>query len=443
MTRGSGDKTATPAHSVPGVIVTGIVQKLGQNMIANVRIEDGKSRAALWSNEFSRDSGAAADLPLEVAARVADVVSMINFARSANPPLNDDSALTAVLQTNDLIRDAGRDDWAQMLDRAQAIVARNPDFAFGHSLLASAYSEAAENAGVPYQARAMRDAARREANLTLKLDPQDAGAYAVLSGFSGLTLGERQGILLRGIKLAKHPKQPVAALHSSEAKVLTNAGRFNEALSYQLIAYAIDEWGAPKTAQLARNYANLGNLPLARKLLQKGLRLWPDHSGVRRVERYIIGFYGDPAEASSMLSRPDPKGGRNNSGADHVWRTFVEARLAHSPDQSAAAARRIREAGDRDLIAPEYEIMMLASLGNPRAAMEVANARLDQLRSESWILFAPATRNLREDPGFVRLLSRLGLIQYWRETATRPDICTDGKKRDECGPQLLAALKPN
>ena len=113
------------------------------------------------------------------------------------------------------------------------------------------------------------------------------------------------------------------------------------------------------------------------------------------------------------------------------------------PDQSAAAARRIREAGDRDLIAPEYEIMMLASLGNPRAAMEVANARLDQLRSESWILFAPATRNLREDPGFVRLLSRLGLIQYWRETATRPDICTDGKKRDECGPQLLAALKPN
>ena len=69
-----------------------------------------------------------------------------------------------------------------MLERAQSIVARQPEFPFGHSLLAAAYAEAAENVDVPDRARAMNDAARREANLTLKLDPEDAGAYAVLSG---------------------------------------------------------------------------------------------------------------------------------------------------------------------------------------------------------------------------------------------------------------------
>jgi hypothetical protein len=328
-----------------------------------------------------------------------------------------------------------------MLDRAQAIVARSPKFAFGHSLLAVAYSEAAENAGVADRAQAMREVARKEANLTLKLDPQDAGAYAVLAGLSGLTLGERQAILLRGIKVAKHPKQPVAALYSSEAKVLTNAGRFNEALSFQLIAYATDQWGAPKTAQLARTYANVGHLAVATNLVQNGLRLWPNHSGIRRAERYVIDFYGDPADAAAILDRQDPTSASN--GDADVWRTFVEARLAHSPDRIAAAARRIREAGDQNVIPREYEIMMLASLGKPGEAIEVANAALDQLRLESWILFAPVTRNVRQDPGFVELLYRLGLIQYWRQTATRPDICTDPKKGAECGPQLLAALKPN
>jgi hypothetical protein len=60
---------------------------------------------------------------------------------------------------------------------------------------------------------------------------------------------------------------------------------------------------------------------------------------------------------------------------------------------------------------------------------------------ESWFLFTPVTRNLRQDPGFVPLASRMGLIKYWRETGKRPDFCTDPPPRSECSPQLLAALK--
>lgn len=437
----AGGGTSPAGQSVPGIVVTGILRNDGQNTTVNVRIEDGTTRAALWSNEFRRDSHTAADLPLEVAARVADVVSMINYARSADPPLSDNSALTAVLQANDLIRDSGPDDWAQLLNRTQAIVARNPNFAFGHSLLAVAYAEAAENAGNTDRAKAMSDGARREANLTLKLDPQDAGAYAVLAGLSGPTVAERQAIVLRGIKVAKHPKQPVAALYSTEAKLLINAGRMNEALPFQLNAYAIDEWGAPKIAQLARTYANLGNMTVARKLLQKGLRLWPKHSGIRRTERYIIGFYGDDADAASMLGGPGSH--ESDDQADAVWRAFIEARLAHSPERLTAAARSVREAIDQNVISPDNAVMMLAALGKPGEAIAVGNSVPDQLRLESWVLFAPITRNVREDAGFVGLVARLGLIKYWRETGQRPDFCTDPKRRDECSPQLLAALTSN
>ena len=61
------------------------------------------------------------------------------FARGANPPLTDRSALSALLQTTDMIRDAHGGAWAQMLEHAQGIVARHPDFAFGHDVLAYAY----------------------------------------------------------------------------------------------------------------------------------------------------------------------------------------------------------------------------------------------------------------------------------------------------------------
>ena len=432
----AGEQSAREA--APGLIVTGLLRDDASNLIATVRVEDGATHAALWSMEFKRDRREASDLPMEVAARVADVVNMAIFARSANPSLTDDSALSAVLQTNDMIRDSRGDDWAQMIERAQGIVARHPEFPFGHSLLAVAYSEAAESVDVPDRAQAMNDAARREANLTLKLDPEDAGAYAVLSGLNGLELSKSEAILLRGIKFAKHPKQPLGALYSYESKLLSNVGRLHEALPFQLVAHATDEWGAPKTAQLARVYANIGNLPAARGWLQKGVRLWPNHSGVHRVQQYIAGFYEPPSEALATfdrldaLSSPDEKQGA-------VWQSFIEARSAHSPGLTVAAIRGIREAADKNKISRENEVMMLAALGETRQAFEVANSALDQLRFESWFLFTPVTRSMRQDPGFVDLADRMGLIKYWRETGKWPDFCTD--RASECGPKLLAALK--
>ena len=87
--------------------------------------------------------------------------------------------------------------------------------------------------------------------------------------------------------------------------MLGNVGRLREALSFQLIAHATDEWGAPKTAKLARAYANMGNLPAARAWLQKGVQRWPNHSGVRRVQRYIVGFYEQPADAIATINSLD------------------------------------------------------------------------------------------------------------------------------------------
>ena len=78
----------------------------------------------------------------------------------------------------------------------------------------------------------MSDAARNEANLTLKLDPEDAGAYVILSEIEPTNnYRAREAILLRGIKSARHPKEPLGALYQYEGLLLEMVGRLREALS--------------------------------------------------------------------------------------------------------------------------------------------------------------------------------------------------------------------
>ena len=434
----AGKQPAGSAGVAPGLIVTGILRDESASAIVDVRIEDGTTHAALWSMEFKRGRGEASDLPMEVAARVADVLNIAIFARTANPPLTDDSALSALLQANDMIRDWQGSDWAERIERAQGVVARHPEFAFGHDVLAAAYAGAAERISPPDRARAMSDAARREAELTLKLDPADAGAYAILSDLEP-TYRAREAMLLRGMKYGKHPKGALGGIYSTEARLLNDVGRLREALSVQLIARATDEWGAPKTAQLARIYANMGNLPEAKAWIQRAARLWPNHSGVQRIQQYIIGFYGRPAEALAMI---DAAGAQTPADDNQtaIWRSFIEARAAGSAQANAATIPKIREAADRGDIPRDTEIMMFAALGEPRLAIEAANLALDrQQEVQPQYLFAPIARNVRQDPGFVGLAARLGLIKYWRETGKWPDFCTD--RTPECSPQLLAAIR--
>lgn len=436
---GQAKTSDRPEASAPGLIVTGILRDDGRDTVVDLRLEDGPTRAGLWSIEFRRDSQEASDLPLEVAARVADAVNMINFARNADPPLTDDAALTALIQTADMIRGSNVDAWAPMVKKAQDIVARHPEFAFGHSILAAAYEWASKHINIPDQAQAMRDAAQREAILTLKLDPEDAGAYAVLSELvPAYDHRRREAILLRGIKHAKHPKQPLAALYSYEGIVLGNVGRLREALSFQLIAHANDEWGPPRTTKLALIYANMGNLTAARGHLQKAVKFWPNHPGVWRVQQFIAGFYEQPSDALATFTRLDARISLKESNA--VWRAFIEAKMARSQRMAQAASLKIRVAADQGTISRENEIMMLAGLGRTRQAIAAANSAVDHQELQPWFLFTPVTRNLRQDPGFIALASRMGLIEYWRETAKRPDFCTGQASRSECSPQLMAAL---
>ena len=248
----------------------------------------------------------------------------------------------------------------------------------------------------------MSEAARREANLTLKLDPQDAGAYVVLSEIEPPgNYAAQEAILLRGIKFARHPKQPVGALYQYEGGLLNDVGRLREGLSYQLVAQATDEWSASKTSRLAFVYANMGNLAAARSLLQKAMERWPNHSSVLGYQRYVAGFYEQPAEAIGVFNRLDA---RASPGDDQngIWRSFVEARAAHSGRDDRRGYRSNPRSCRSGKIPRETEIMMIAGLGETKQAIEAANLALDRQRVGTQVPVHAGHARRSAGPGFRR-----------------------------------------
>ena len=192
----------------------------------------------------------------------------------------------------------------------------------------------------------------------------------------------------------------------------------------------------PACARLCQPWELAGSQSLDSKAVQ----LWPNHSGVRRVQQYIVGFYEQPADGLASIEAMEAETSPD-ANQTATWRTFTEAKAAHSPRVTGAPIRKIGEAAAQGKISRETEIMMLAGLGETKQALEAANSALDHQQLEPWFLFTPVTRSLRQDPGFVGLAARMGLIKYWRETGKRPDFCTDRATRERMQPPIVGGTE--
>ena len=201
-------------------------------------------------------------------------------------------------------------------------------------------------------------------------------------------------------------------MYQYESLLLRNVGRLREALSFQLVAQATDEWSPSKMARLASDYANMGNMTAARNVLNRALQRWPNHSGVRTAQRHIIGFYEKPSQALAVFKTlPD-------DGSTAIWRNFAEAKAAHSGPVTEAAIPRIREAADEGKMTRETEITMMADLGETKQAVEAANSALD--RGQELRGLVPLHAGHAKDCGRIRTLFASHPAWAWSVIGERP-----------------------
>ena len=333
-----------------------------------------------------------------------------------------------------------------MIEHAQGVVASHPEFAFGHSVLAEAYAEAAGSIDVPDRAQAMNDAARREANLTLKLDPEDAGAYAVLSGLeTRYRLPRARSDFAARHKIREAPQSSRSAhyIHMRHIAQQCRASARSPFLPVDRASHR--QMGCTKNGQGCARLCQHGKLARSESLDPEGRSsAGPTIRASERTQLYIAGFYEQPADALAIfdacMRRRSPDDEQNA-----IWRTFVEAKAAHSAQLTGVTIRedpRGRRPGRNLARDRDHDV------GGAWRNQAGHRGRKSRARSstalEPWFLFTPVTRNVRQDPGFVRLWPRAwASSNIGARPGKRPDFCTDRASRGECSPQLLAAIKSN
>jgi len=271
---------------------------------------------------------------------------------------------------------------------------------------------------------------RAAAKRALALDPHESRALGALRMLEPVyrhwSDAERKDLAA----VAKNPKLPILLFIMSD--MLGSVGRWKDAarFSRQLDRTKFLIPGADR--KLLVDLWASGDLQAADQFLEVVTRQWPQHPQVWRTRLAYLMYSGRPGEALSVLRNEADWPAEAKPGFVDAARSTAEALAGRLAPMAA--------------LKPNLDYLRL----NPSAAPQVAQACValglkttafaildgyyfgegewrgvaplsgDEDRITN-ALFQPMMSPVWRDPPFDRLLRRIGLPAYWRETGTLPD----------------------
>jgi DNA-binding winged helix-turn-helix (wHTH) protein/TolB-like protein len=286
-----------------------------------------------------------------------------------------------------------------------------------------------------------------------------ATAYALLPDYRGADLERHHDLAIatieKGITMAPSIADPAGAIYGfvyhqqkrwreSEAsyrravnapvvdsnafnwysRMLASVGRLDEALDMALAAEHIDPGSNLVNSRIAMVYTWLNNPAKAHEYFDRANDL--DATGIIHVMAHSLLLWSG---GQQELSRNLTFAAVQMEEAPTDWIDPVYRALA-DPDFAAEALARIDRAWEQGLVIADIVLVVRTLLGDIDGAMAVA-ALLEQ-PGEAFsmeLLFIPQLRPLREHPGFMPLLERLGIVAYWADAR-----CSWANDRVRCEP---------
>lgn len=409
-----------------GLLLDGTVQRNGENLRVRLHVDDARAHVTLWSRDFEGPAKDADVLQARVAGSATIVTNWLVSDRYGLGAKIDRATLAAYLEAGDELDNRGGDRAIPIL---RQIVARAPDFSYGHSALALALAISAV-AAPDAERPALLAETRTEARRALDLDPRNGEGYLALAMLTPPHAWQaREGLISKGLSI--DPTSPyLPAIYST---LLADLGRSREALAMQQRGVAAAPYWPRGQAYLVRRLADQGRIGQARATAARTARLWPENNYVSQT-RFRLAMESAPAAlALSLLEESIARPSGTFPAAADVWRTFLRARDTHDKALRSRAAQSLVEAADAAVVDSRAAVAGLAMLGDVDAAFSQAEglrslegqARPYGLDDTTSVLFAPITRPLRQDPRFMPLAASLGLVAYWRATGRWPDFCAE------------------
>jgi tetratricopeptide (TPR) repeat protein len=437
----SGDLThalvANPAGIVidqvgePGVraadadlIVSGDVATLGDRLQAHVELANARGGAVLWANDFAGDPGHPDVVREQIATKADSVINCALSTRHGGAAQISDEANRLYLKACDLIEQFRLD---EALLPLRQVTVLEPGFARAWADVATTEAFTAAPFDPARKAAAYREAAAN-ARRALALDPRTGLAYYALAQvMPGIANWRRRvEVIADGLRVEPDGSE----LNNAMATELARVGRSGEAITYYRRSMAADPLNPVKTATLFGALAFDGQLDEAEPMIDRALQLWPRSSLIWQWAFSVELWVGDPKRAEAMLDAPDRPGLRDAKEAEED-RRWLRLRRDPTAKNTTAAVTRLLAASSADPRRdPLPAALKIATLGQTDAAYRLAlgaTGDVDEDNDEQ--LFHAGLTRFREDPRFMKLAARRGLLHIWQVTGVWPDFCARSEVR--------------
>lgn len=421
---GISTPSATPSRSVPPYALAGTIRRDGDRIRVITRLSNERSGGTLWSGNFAFDADQQSRVPRQIAVHAGNVLRCGLFGASTYPKSLPDPVLSEYLKFCHhywVEPDSGK-----MLHSARRAVAATPEFSAGWSALAIAAGLALFEQEPGPRREGLRGEGQKAAAKALALDPSNSEALAAqtplmkFADFAG-----QESLLKRALKA-----RPLdcGCEHWQYSVMLQNVGRYADSASEAAQAVAMLAFDRESQFSLARSLNGIGKREEAKRHFDAMIELNLDPAltkdFIAMTEATETGDYaaGISALANSKLQVPAAQ----SAALLAAFRALDSGNT--TPKSEAAKALAALPDDQQNYVV----VRALAALGESRGALQSFVKGINSRYDWPSLLWHPSMRRVLHEPAFPAVAGRLGLMNYWRTTRTRPDVCTGNAPAPFC-----------
>jgi tetratricopeptide (TPR) repeat protein len=419
---GVSTASAPAPGAAPAYALGGTIQRDGQTIRVITHMTNERSGATIWSDTFNYDGNELSRVPRHIAVDAGNVVRCGLFGASTYHEPLPDVVLRDYMQFCQGHWDPNLAEGRKALIPAQRVVAAVPEFSWGWAAVAGAFWKVALSADNSQLVEEARASGRQAADRAVAIDAQNSEALYIKS-----MLVERHDWLGRENLL----KRAVAARrldcgceYHQYGWMLMNVGRIAEAVERLRRADDMLALYVYTPLNLADALVAAGNAEEAKTYFNAAIDLAPDSAFAKRI---MVSKATETGDTAALLDPDLPisvelraalqKGyGVVASGDAGAKAEAVQTLLALPQNQQGDAVARL-----------------LAKLGAAHEAFQVMTRVAAKEYPGPSLFWYRDMRGTLSDPGFPAVAVQFGLMNYWKTTHTRPDVCDEKNSPPFCG----------